>query len=138
MAERLLILGLVALIWGLIYLAYRAYKGWQVAKIAATASHDPLILRLEPGRPAIVLFTADFCGPCKTQQRPILRQLGQKMAGLQILEVDVQAEPEAAQRWGVLTLPTTFILDAQGQAREVNYGVASADKLTKQLVAISG
>lgn len=138
MAERLMILGIVGLVWGLLWLAYRAYKKRQVEQVAKTASYDPLILRLEAGRPAIILFTADFCGPCKTQQRPILRQLGQKMDHLQVLEVDIQAEPEAAQRWGVLTLPTTFILDAKGQAREVNYGVASADKLTKQLLAISG
>jgi hypothetical protein len=48
----------------------------------------------------------------------------------------VQANPQAASLWGVLSLPTTYILDHQGQPREVNYGVASTEKLKKQLLSI--
>jgi hypothetical protein len=35
----------------------------------------------------------------------------------------------------VFSSPTTFILDTNGQAREVNYGVADASKLRRQLEA---
>ncbi len=52
---------------------------------------------------------------------------------LQILRVDVTEQPNLAQAWGVLSIPTTFLIDAEGQARGINHGVASADRLRRQL-----
>lgn len=52
---------------------------------------------------------------------------------LQVIEVDVTAQPELANRWRVFTTPTTYILDAGGQARYVNIGLADEDKLCAQL-----
>ncbi|HLE53485.1 MAG TPA: hypothetical protein VI755_15570, partial [Anaerolineales bacterium] len=38
-----------------------------------------------------------------------------------------------ADYWGVLSVPTTFIIDRRGRPRRVNHGVASAEKLFKQI-----
>jgi len=38
------------------------------------------------------------------------------------------AQPEIASQWGVLSVPTTFVIDAQGNPRYVNHGVAPLDK----------
>jgi hypothetical protein len=52
---------------------------------------------------------------------------------LQIIEINAYESPELAKEWGVLSVPTTFILDIQGTPRQVNHGVASAEKLLEQL-----
>jgi thiol-disulfide isomerase/thioredoxin len=86
------------------------------------------------GYPAIVYFTTPTCAPCKTIQRPAIEALKKNLGKrLQVFEVDASAQPGLAQDWGVLSVPTTFIIDADGKPRYVNHGVASAEKLFQQL-----
>jgi hypothetical protein len=55
---------------------------------------------------------------------------------LQVVEIDAAERPELARRWGVMSVPTTFVLDARGKARYVNNGIARADKLLRQIQAV--
>ncbi len=55
---------------------------------------------------------------------------------LQLIEIDVTIQPNLADAWGVLSLPTTFIIDSIGQPRGVNHGVAMEEKLLAQLEKI--
>jgi hypothetical protein len=50
-----------------------------------------------------------------------------------VIEIDASLQPELASQWGVVSVPTTFILDSQGQPKHVNHGLTSAEKLLKQL-----
>lgn len=87
-----------------------------------------------PGLPALIYFTTPGCAPCKTIQRPAIQQLKNHLGqGFQVIEVDASAQPELAQAWGVLSVPTTFIIAADGKPRYVNHGLASAEKLLQQL-----
>ena len=90
-----------------------------------------------PNKPVIVYFTTPDCVPCKTVQRPALdhirKLLGEK---LQVIEIDASERPDLAKRWGVMSVPTTFLLDARGEARYVNNGVARAEKLMEQIQAL--
>ena len=90
-----------------------------------------------PNKPVIVYFTTPDCVPCKTVQRPALDKvrtlLGEK---LQVIEIDASERPDLAKRWGVMSVPTTFLLDARGEARYVNNGVARAEKLMEQIPAV--
>jgi thiol-disulfide isomerase/thioredoxin len=87
-----------------------------------------------PNKPVIVYFTTPDCAPCKTIQRPALdqvsRQLGEK---LEVVEIDATERPDLAKTWGVMSVPTTFLLNSRGEARYVNNGVARAEKLIQQL-----
>lgn len=87
-----------------------------------------------PNKPVIVYFTTPDCAPCKTIQRPALDQiktlLGEK---LQVIEIDAYERPDLAKSWGVMSVPTTFLLDARGEARYVNNGVTRAEKLMEQI-----
>jgi thiol-disulfide isomerase/thioredoxin len=88
----------------------------------------------QSGQPAIVYFTTPTCAPCKTVQRPAIEALKKNLGErLQVIEVDASAQPELAQDWGVLSVPTTFVIDSEGTPRHVNHGVATAEKLTHQL-----
>jgi thiol-disulfide isomerase/thioredoxin len=94
-------------------------------------------LKLVQGTPAaktIVYFTTPDCVACISAQKPALVQL-KKLLGdkLQIIEVDAYEKPELAKEWGVMSVPTTFILDEKGTAVVVNYGVTPYRKLIEQI-----
>jgi len=85
------------------------------------------------GIPILLYFTTPACIPCKTIQRPAIQRLREKIdAPIQVIEIDATQRPDLASHWGVLSVPTTFIIDSQGLPRLVNHGVASTDKLLKQ------
>ncbi len=108
---------------------YRAQKN------GAAEAVDPLIA--QPGMPAILYFTTPECVACKAVQRPALQLLQERLGGrLQVVEIDAHERPDLASRWGVLSVPTTFIIDPQGQLRHVNHGATRADKLLQQLDGI--
>ena len=91
------------------------------------------------GRPAVLYFTTPGCVPCKTMQQPALGEL-RTMVGdaLQIIEVDASQQTATADYWGVLSVPTTFVIDSHGEPRSVNHGVATAKVLLDQLQAAEG
>lgn len=134
MIERALILALVA---AASVLALRALRRWHARRAARAAGHDPLLDGLRPGVPAIVYFTSPTCAPCRTQQRPAIERLLDELNdGVQVIEVNALNQPEAAKRWGVLSIPTTFVLDGRGALRQINYGVAGTEKLKEQLYGL--
>jgi thioredoxin 1 len=87
-----------------------------------------------PNKPTIVYFTTPDCAPCKTVQRPALEKLthllGEK---LHVVEIDATEYPDVAKTWGVMSVPTTFLLNSRGEARYVNNGVARVEKLMEQI-----
>lgn len=91
-----------------------------------------------PNKPVIVYFTTPECVPCKTVQRPALNQVSQVLGErLEVIEIDATQRPDLATAWGVMSVPTTFLLDARGKARFVNNGVTRAEKLMEQLDTLS-
>jgi thiol-disulfide isomerase/thioredoxin len=91
-----------------------------------------------PNKPVIVYFTTPDCAPCKTVQRPALNRVTQLLGdSLEVVEIDATQRPDLAKTWGVMTVPTTFLLDARGEARYVNNGVTRAEKLMEQLQTFS-
>lgn len=93
--------------------------------------------RVKPGVPVLLYFTTPYCAPCKTIQRPAIQRLKDRFGEqVQVVEIDASERPEVASHWGVLSVPTTFIIDAGGRPRHVNHGVATVDRLIKQFDGI--
>lgn len=120
-------LALILLGW----LSYRLISMAILKRASRQASQPGLV---QPGKPAILYFTTPDCVVCKTTQRPALWRL-QQITGdlLQVVEIDAYEQPELAKAWGVLSVPTTFILDSQGKPLHVNHGVTTTNKLLQQL-----
>jgi thioredoxin-like negative regulator of GroEL len=55
--------------------------------------------------------------------------------GVQIVEIDATVDTAVADYWGVLSVPTTFVIDAQGTPRSINHGLTSKEKLQRQIEA---
>ena len=86
------------------------------------------------GAVILVYFTTPTCVPCRTVQRPAIQRLSQMLGNeLQVVEVDAVERPELASRWGVMSVPTTFLIDPDGTLRHVNHGVIRLEKLLLQL-----
>lgn len=131
MIERIIIT-LVVVAFGVA--AYSVFKRLNLRRAANAAPTDPILNDLKPGVPTVVYFTTPGCIPCQTQQQPALAKLKTELGeGVQVVRVDAVEDPEAADRWGVFSAPTTFILDKRGQPLEVNHGVADAEKLRRQV-----
>ena len=94
---------------------------------------------IRPGIPAVLYFTTPSCVPCKTVQRPALARLQERLNdSIQVIEIDAAVRPDLANYWGVLSVPTTFIIDGRGRPRRVNHGVSSAEKLEEQIEEVEG
>lgn len=124
--------------------AYQIGTRWQVARVARVSrgnngTANGLMSRLRPGVPGVVYFWSPDCAPCQTVQKPALAALEQELGEdrLQVLAVNVYERPDLADEWGVLSLPTTFVIDASGTPRGVNHGVAREDKLRRQLADLA-
>jgi thiol-disulfide isomerase/thioredoxin len=89
------------------------------------------VSRGTPGRPQVLYFRSDHCTACQTQAR-FLEKLPPSVLAL-VEKVDVDREPERAEAYNVLSLPTTMIIDAAGEVQHINYGVVPARRLNTQL-----
>jgi thioredoxin 1 len=135
-----LILVLIAVaILGLVGLRYAVYAliRWRAASVVIVAK-DPLLATLNAEVPALIYFTGASCGPCKTTQSPIIRQLARERGeAVQIITVDIEEQIDTALRWGVLKVPSTIILNRQHDIVARNLGVAMLPLLCQQLDAAS-
>lgn len=124
---------------GIAILGLLAYWAWNRMQLQRLRKPTSGLEDFAIGTPGILYFTTPECIPCKTQQRPAFKTLTDELGvNVQIIEVDATQRPDLADYWGVLSVPTTFIIDSNLQPRGVNHGVAGAEKLKKQLEAADG
>jgi len=86
--------------------------------------------------PTLLYFRSDTCVACPTQGRYVEEVANGWNGRIVIHKIDTDTEPETAQRYGVMTLPTTILVDHTGSVRDVNYGLTNAHKLNKQVARI--
>ena len=102
------------------------------AKKAADVDTGDLNLGLSDTGPTILHFSATWCGPCAAVRR-VVDQVCAAVPGVKHVEVDMDANPEAAKRLSVLSLPTTIIFDSGGHPRYRATGVPSVADLRSAL-----
>ena len=107
------------------------------------------------GRPAAINFWASWCGPCR-QEAPGFEHLARELRGrASLVGVDWEDDRDAAlafidrygwtfpslrasggsvgERYGIIGLPTTFVLNRNGRIAEVLRGPQTADDIARAL-----
>ncbi len=98
----------------------------------ADAGADTEDLGLSANGPTVVHFSAPWCGPCDRVRR-VVDQVCDDMGAVAHVEIDIDANPSAARRFSVLSLPTTLIFDVDGRQRYRASGVPKATDLRSAL-----
>ncbi|TMS53678.1 thioredoxin family protein [Mycobacterium sp. DBP42] len=96
------------------------------------ANVDTSDLGLSPTGPTVLHFSAQWCGPCAGVRR-VVDQVCDELPEVAHVEIDMDANPEAARRLSVLSLPTTIIFDRDGRPRYRTSGVPKAADLRSAL-----
>jgi thiol-disulfide isomerase/thioredoxin len=104
----------------------------RAAKQAADVDTSDLNLGLSSTGPTILHFSATWCGPCAAVRR-VVDQVCADLPGVSHVEVDMDANPKAAKRLSVLSLPTTIVFDAGGHPRYRATGVPTTADLRSAL-----
>ncbi len=89
------------------------------------ASFQAEVLKAE--LPVLVEFTAAWCGPCKAIEPTLERLMGQHAGKLKVVQLDVEASRDVAQRYRVMAMPTMIVFQRGAPAGQL-VG-AHADKL---------
>lgn len=78
-------------------------------EIIEIKSADELADLVDTGKAVVVKFWATWCQPCK-RLAPHYKQAADKMFGHIWTEVDVDAVPDVADQFGVMSVPTIVVI----------------------------
>ncbi len=127
-AWRLLIVALIAAA----LIAIRLVLAWRSRRYRRNGAAD--LLATASGRPLILAFSTPDCVPCRTIQKPALEELQRRYPGsVAVRDVNATAETELATRFGILTVPSTVVIDQRGAVVAINHTLAGWERLADQL-----
>jgi thioredoxin 1 len=90
------------------------------------SNFEQLVLQSE--KPVVVDFWATWCGPCK-MVAPEIDKLAAKYAdSVEVMKLDVDANPQIAQRYGIMSIPTVAYF-APGQPPRAAVGFRPLEAL---------
>ena len=93
---------------------------------------NPEEWKYEGDKPAIVVFYATWCGPCKALA-PVLEELAKEYAGkVYIYKIDVDKEEELAGAFGIRSIPTLLWIPQSGKPT-VTQGALPKPELKKMI-----
>lgn len=87
---------------------------------------------LKSDKPVLVDFWATWCGPCKMMGPEIAKIADERASTLKVGKVNVDDEPELAQKFGIMSIPTVILFN-HGKAEKTSVGFLPKDDLLKNL-----
>ena len=103
------------------------------SKVEDKTIQAPITKANVAGLPTVIDFHATWCGPCK-ELAPIMEQAEKKYDGkINFNKVDVDLQPEMAQKYNVQSIPTLVFLDANGEIIEQSVGFIDSQVLDSKI-----
>jgi thioredoxin 1 len=100
-----------------------------MANAVTEATFDQEVLASD--KPVIVDFWAEWCGPCHAVA-PVLDRIVEERDELKLVKVNIDEQPELAQRYGIASIPT-IILFEDGEPKKAAIGAQPKGSLERQL-----
>ena len=103
------------------------------------ATFDEAILAIPEGKLLVIDFWAEWCPPC-IALAPILEELAADLHDTVVFaKVDIEAHPELATRFQVLSFPTLLVFDDRDPVQPVRrlVGLRGKRHLAEELAALS-
>ena len=75
---------------------------------------------LNSDKPVLLDFFASWCGPCR-MVGPILDEIAQEREDIKVCKVNIDEQPELANRFRIMSVPTLMVLK-DGQILEQSVG----------------
>lgn len=75
----------------------------------------------------LVDFFATWCGPCK-MLGPVLEELSDEITDVKFVKIDVDEEPELAEKFGIMSIPSVFLFK-DGEVAGSFLGLQPKDKV---------
>ncbi len=82
-------------------------------------------------KPVLIDFFADWCAPCKMLS-PVIEAISEEVSEAKVGKVNVDDEPELAQKFGVMSIPTLVVVKDGKVAQQV-VGVKSKEAIISML-----
>ena len=106
------------------------YEGETMAEQINVTNFDEKVL--QSSKPVLVDFFTTWCGPCK-MMAPVIDELSEELAGqVDIYKVDVDDNPDLAQRYGVMSIPTLIVFE-NGEVKNQTMGAQPKPALMQLL-----
>jgi hypothetical protein len=136
MIQRTLLSFILLIVFVLVVKSYSAYTEW---KVRSRSRKKQLPINIGTDHPVLLYFWTSQCAQCKPQELQIERAqaiLEQSGKTLKVHKLNALEEQAFAKLMHVMTVPTTVLLNSQGNVTSWNPGLTHADTIIKQFLAI--